>query len=469
MINFDVNKLTFEYAYIDSIGQSTISIIAGEDHKPYENTRGLKGSIIKGKFYLSVHSSVARALFGALNLKKFSPRKVCIFYYEKEVLFVDVDFMAYEFVDGKFIHQYINRLGSEDKSKYKFSEWKSRSIDLFDRIQVFLEVESHRKILFDGNSLILRSDDPEDRSSFLGEKEVFIEEVRYIDIFGLLYSWQKTLSNIFISANLPKDKELSAREEEEENKQKSLRDIQNSMRTGFVISFFYDGVDRGCSPVIQFSGIDSLCKREYMFHSVYQKAIFDRMRLRSIKGIQDKHIDYSGTEVRANLQAIITVAKVVVRHYDYDAVDYLDIPQILRDFKTINIVSEFDFYERTKKVVGNDFLGVFSYICGYIVRENKLTVLRDLVRAFNSFMSYGVIVTKEVDQVKEAVQMEIPERRSIDQILLEYDKKLRIQQIKKMNRLKPSEIDDEEDQLSIKQSQLIAGATFFSVALFFYG
>lgn len=452
MINFDVNKLTFEYAYIDSVGQNTISIIAGEDHKPYENTRGLKGSRIKGKFYLSVHSSVARALFGALNLKNFSPRKVCIFYYDKEVLFVDVDFMSYEFVDGKFIHQYINKLSRKDKSNYKFSEWKSRSIELFERIRVFLEEESNRKILFDGNSLILRSNDPNDRSSFLGEKEVFIEEVQYIDIFGLLYSWQKTLSNIFISINLPKDKEISAKEEEEKNKQKSLRDIQNSMRTGFVISFFYGGVDRGCSPVIQFSGMDSLCKKEYMFHSVYQKAIFDRMRLRSVKGCYEKHIDYSDMEIRANLHAIITIGKVVVRHYDYESVDYLNIPQILKDFKTINIVSEFDFYERRKKVVGNDFLGVFSYICGYIVRENKLTVLRDLVRAFNSFMTYGVNIIKEVDQVQEYTQMEIPEKRTIEQILLEYDEKLRIQQIKQMNKLKSSGINGEENQLSIKQS-----------------
>ena len=209
---------------------------------------------------------------------------------------------------------------------------------------------------------------------------------------------------------------------------------------------------RGCSPVIQFSGMDSLCKKEYMFHSVYQKAIFDRMRLRSVKGCYEKHIDYSDMEIRANLHAIITIGKVVVRHYDYESVDYPNIPQILKDFKTINIVSEFDFYERRKKVVGNDFLGVFSYICGYIVRENKLTVLRDLVRAFNSFMTYGVNIIKEVDQVQEDTQMEIPEKRTIEQILLEYDEKLRIQQIKQMNKLKSSGINGEENQLSIKQS-----------------
>lgn len=415
MIVFDPKKVTYENVFINNVGRNTIRIEADGDSEPYRNQFGLKGRYVKksGEFVLQVHQSVTTSFLSVYKTKHFKTRKACIFVYEGEVLFIDCGYESYSLIDGVFC---VDRRFGESVS-YD-NGWKSSNIEAMDKIGEIIESRGKDgSCLLDGSNLIIRKKDA-NSVGFMGDERIRIEEVYFLDLSKMV----RATSNIYMrnivkrytsKLNLGGETVKSEEEpilsndekkaaEEKEKKDSSINDLFN-LKNGLVFTFNYgdNGEETGISPLINNSRAVKSVEGAYDirlpldFHS--QVRLFTNSKVSSSETL----------DFKTNLHYVITVAKVVARHYGYDKTDFLNIPEVIESVGTINLVSDIEFNDRLQAVVGIDPMNAISFISGFAHRETRLNVLRDLRTVFSSIINYGFFYGK-ISTVSSLSEEDIP-------------------------------------------------------------
>ena len=394
MIIFDPKKVTHEEVFINNVGRNTIRIVSNGDSMPYENKFGLKGRLIKktGEFSLQVHHTVTNAFLSIYKTKHFQTKKACLFIYDGEVLFFDSGYESYTMVDGVYCVE--SRFGGIHKGL----DWKSPNIEAMGKVVDVIESRSADGVcLLDGSNLIIRKEDSES-VSFMGDPRINIEEVYYLDLSRMV----RTTSSLYVKnivkryshflgkaedgvSDYVEHKSDEIKTEPKEPTKESMVDDLLNLKSGIVLTFNYgeDGSETGISPLINIGRAlnslkDQSGSKVPRTHNS-QVGLFTQL---AVSG--EKEYD-----LKVNLHYVAQVARVITKHYGYDKTDFLNIPEVIESVGTINLVSDIDFQDRLKTVVGINPFNALAYLCGFINREDRLNVVRDLKSTFASIIGYG--------------------------------------------------------------------------------
>ena len=426
MIAFDPKKVKYEYVFINSVGRNSIKVVAGGDSQPYRNDFNVAGRYIKktGEFIMKAHQSVTAAFLSIYRAKHFKTKKACVFIYDGDVLFFDCGYESYSYDDGLY------KVDSRFRKYNPDNGWVSSNIEAMERVGETIAARSVDGVcILDGSNLIIRKKDAE-KVPFLGDSKINIESVYFLDLSKLVRrtsdAYMKNIvrkySNIFninkengqvftvdkddiddvdslaysgSSAELGDGKTTESKKEDLDRKK--IVDMFN-LKAGLILTFNYgeNGEESGISPIISVGNVGGFGKFDVTADLFTQYKLFT-----------NKKIDNNKSSLKTNLHYVITAAKVVAKHYGYDKTDFLNLPDVIDRVGTINLVADIEFKDRIQTVVGISPFSALSYICGFIERENRLEVVRDLRTAFLSIIRYGFFYG-DVSDCKLLLERDIP-------------------------------------------------------------
>lgn len=402
MINFDINKLRYEYVYVKKISQFSIVVKSDVNKKTFEPSYFKDYKINKNKeTVLNIHKSVYDLYKKNKTITSFAGKgkKACIFFYDDSILNIDV-YSPYAYVIN---HEGGNKITQQVEISEK--EWTSSNVKAFSKIKEKFDEKINNgeikpeNIFIDGRNIFCVTDEITHRYVFK-IKDFHIKRVLYFNLAKVAFS----------SLNKKPKKEKEVDETNENDEKIEDENITLILKEGFVVAYnpFDDKNKFVYSSVIT----NEYSKRQ---NGAYMGIPFN---IFTLDHLDDKHTIINDDKIGRyymNLIFLLRSGNVIGKHYGHKETDFLDIPSIIKETGIINLNSDISRESRLNYAIKINPFDAMAYLFRYMYKEKNLNVYRDLESLFRYSFSTGLVSVKKIGNI-------FKENKSLDNIKAKVNK-----------------------------------------------
>ena len=387
MINFDINKLRYEYVYVKKISQFSIVVKSDINNQLFEPSYFKDYKVNKNReTVLNIHKSVYDLYKKSKTITSFAGKgkKACIFFYDNSILNIDV-YSPYTYAinfEGN------NKIAQQIELTEK--EWVSSNVKAFTKIKEKFDEKikegeiKPENIFIDGKNIFCVTDDVTHSHTFK-VKDFNIRRVLYFNLAKVAFS---SLNRIPVKKENSKDKidEKDGEKIEDEN-------ITLILKEGFVVA--YSPFDDKSKCVYS-----SVITNEY---SKTQNGLFMGIpfNIFTLDHLDDKYnnsIDKIG-RYYMNLMFLLKAGNVIGKHYGHKETDFLDIPSVIKETGIINLNSDISRESKLNYAIKINPFDAMAYIFRYMHKEKNLNVYRDLESLFRYSFSTGLVSIRKIGNI----------------------------------------------------------------------
>jgi hypothetical protein len=359
MIKFDAALLTSDYVYIAKITSTFVYVVCDRDMKPYN--KGVDGTFLDFNVKkVRINQSVYMRFMQMHSVREFrTPRLATLNMYGDNI--VSIETQKYDYV--------LKGFESADT-------WRSTFDMTIDLIKEKVEKLTD-EVFINGESIFWLN--KHDRNSY--------DQLNARNSLRLYHAHAIKLYSIGAKARKKSTIELSAKSFEVKEDDNGEVKAVLSIHAGKMLAF----IPNPDAPVEE--------------QIVALSPLLETRKVRSASGMM-KNVNFEeraayiiGSENNpcyTNLEFVLQAARVIGKLYGNDAIDFLNIPRILKSIGQVNITKVHE-QSRTNVPIEHTAESCIAWILGFIYRETDMNKIAQLNKMFRFIMNSGLVQHKDIE------------------------------------------------------------------------
>lgn len=385
MINFEFGQLRSDYVFITKITRDYVYVVCDRNLAPYgvgETATHFGHEVRK----VSIHGGVYARFIKYNTLREFStPRLATLNYYGTDI--ISMELQEYNYIDRSFddAQTWVSKFDQaipliEKRIKY----YVEKGFDVFMNGETIFWTKKHT---------MATAESADNDSTYVNlnpEGSLRLYYARAIKLFRIGIPQTKSLDRIREMNNHRNGEAQQQNLEENDSAVIGGGNVNVPILNGKMIAFVPNPQAPKEQQVLAFSPI---------LESKQVRSASGGMRTVNHEERAAYSIGSKSNPTYVNVDFALNSAKIIGKHYGNEAMDFLDIPSILKNTGVVNL-KRLSPNSRKNMPINRTALDCIAWLLGYIYREKSLSVLQDLNKAFRFTMTSGFIRESDIDVTK---------------------------------------------------------------------